>query len=1004
MKKILLLSFVFVFSMAWAQDRIVTGKVTSAEDGTALPGVNVVLKGTSIGVISDVEGRYSLSVPPSSTVIVFSFIGLKTQEIEIGGRSVIDLQLEIDVAQLGEVVVTGTAPGVTTKKLTFAVGSVSEKILKEAPGVTPGQALQGKIAGVNVVQSGSPGSAPDIRIRGSKAISGSSAPLVLIDGVISENGLADINSEDIEKIEVVRGSAASSLYGSRAANGVVQVITKRGKNIASGTVSVVVRNEVGANYLPKNIDVAHYSPYKLAPDGSLPFGSGTLNDDGVQDTPLPRFNDLQKAIFRNGVFYTNYASVTGNNKNTGFVFSVQNLKQPGVIEKKDGYNRQNIRLNIDQKISEKITLTTSNLLTFSTNDQVTGNPFFTSLQLRPDVDLYAPNTEDGSPYVWRPDVTAQDYNPLYNLSNQKQTEKRNRYLGNLELKYQIADWISLDGFVGLDRSNTNNETYIPKGYLSADAGNNKLVGNLYLANSTSNSINARTNIILNHSFGDFNVSGRLAYWYESLKYTSFSAQGRGFTVANVPSLSNTTDSKIINSTPLQETNSENYFAIASADWKSRILIDGLYRRDYSSLFGENKRANDFYRLSGAVRLTEFFSIPKVQELKLRASYGTAGVRPQFDAQYETYTLSGGVTSKNTLGNKDLKTAVSKEVEVGLNVAFLDRFSAEVNYASSVVDDQIIRVPLPAAAGFSAQWKNAGSMEYKTVEFTLNADVVSNSNFSWSTNVNFSTIRQKITNLPVPRFDAFVGNNGQVPFQIAEGQPLGTVFGTKWLTEVNDQVLIGRPGATLENYAINDQGYVVEKATLNTPNERPVKLLNANGLTDFVKIMDPQANFRLGFSNTFTFFKRLSVYGLLDWQNGGHVYNATKQYLFRSQRAGDQDQVGVANPKGVNYFQDFYAANDPSSYFVESSSFLKLRELSVNYTFDTSKMGGFGKVCKEVKVGVVGRNLFMITNYSGYDPEVAHGGTDSNPDRTTYSYDAFGYPNFRTFTGSLQLKF
>jgi TonB-dependent SusC/RagA subfamily outer membrane receptor len=334
----LFLAFLFFMGMQiiQAQDKDISGTITSSDDGQPIPGVQILVKGTQLGVTTNLDGYYELKVPTTAEILVFRYVGMKTQEIEIGTSAKIDMILEPDVFGLDELVVTGVASGTPRKKLSVTVDRVGEERIKEVPALSAAGALQGKIAGVTVVNSnGNPGESPAIRLRGATSLTGSLAPLYIVDGVIIAGDLSDINVDDIESMEVVKGAAGSSLYGSRAGNGVISITTKRGKDLGEGQTLIVTRNEIGFSTLAGEVPRAEHHPYELASDwseyslytkyegvtypsdyigGYSPYveGNRTFSDDHYADNPYAFSKNHQKDLFENGLFFTNYISLEKN--------------------------------------------------------------------------------------------------------------------------------------------------------------------------------------------------------------------------------------------------------------------------------------------------------------------------------------------------------------------------------------------------------------------------------------------------------------------------------------------------------------------------------------------------------------------------------------------------------------------------------------------------------------------------------------------------------------------
>jgi TonB-linked SusC/RagA family outer membrane protein len=996
MRKTLLLSLAMLItaSMAFAQDRTVSGKVTSVEDGSPVPGVNVVVKGTTTGAVTDIDGNYKFSISADGGILVFTFIGLLSQEVEIGSRSVIDVQMESDVQQLSEVVVTGVAGETDVRKLAFTVGKVDNELIMNAPGVSAGAALQGKIAGVTVVSpSGAPGQNPIIQLRGAANLVGSQSPLIIIDGVITDGagGLADINTEDIKSMEVVKGAAASSLYGSRAANGVINIITKRGSDKA-GITTVTVRNEFGTSLLGKQISLAEAHPYEMNGD-TVDYSK--FSPDQIADNPFARVFNQQDQVFGNGFFMTNQVSLGSTTEKTRFYASFNNQQNTGVISLLEGYSRQNIRMNIDHDISSQLTFKASNLIVNSTSDDPgTYGAFYSVLFQAPDADLNAPNEEDGSPYNWDASSPASlERNPLYNLANNKYQNKRNRFLGSYALEYRPLEFLKFEGQYTIDRTNQLAERFVQKGYLSDDISGvaNGMLRREFRLNKYETASFKGT---FTKQLGDINLLVQGYYLYESVDNSMTNVTGYDFRVGGLKSIDN---SGIDPTSGLNRTDggsfetvtkAENIYGIVRVDYQDKLIIDGLIRRDGTSLFGADNRWNTFFRGSGAYRITEDVTINGIDELKIRGSYGTAGNRPNFSDRFETYTAG---VQKSTLGNKNLRSSLSTELEVGIDAKFLNRFDASFTYAFTKSTEQFWNQDKsPTEGGYSSQWINLdASLDATVWEATIGANIINNNNITWNAGLVFSKIDQVISRFDNVPIQFGPGN----AFYMREGERFGTIYGQKFARNVSD---LSTAQQAADDYVINSDGYVVLASAIGTVDEKAIIVEDEDGGILFV-LGNSTPDFNLALNSTFN-WKGVQLYFLIDWKQGGDIYNLTTQWMLRELRGGivDQTNVPAAEKKPALYYANFYNIAAPTDYFVEDGGYVKLRELAISYTLPTSILGN---VFKGVKVGFIGRNLFTLTKYSGYDPEVASRSGDQY-----FGYDGYGYPNFTTLSGSLELKF
>jgi hypothetical protein len=442
-----------------------------------------------------------------------------------------------------------------------------------------------------------------------------------------------------------------------------------------------------------------------------------------------------------------------------------------------------------------------------------------------------------------------------------------------------------------------------------------------------------------------------------------------------------------------KTIAKNYSGIIDIDYKGKYILSSLYRIDGSSLFGPNNRWNPYYRVSGAYRINEDLNLPGFQELKLRAAVGTSGQRPGFNYQYETYTIYNGTLYPSTSGNKNLKPSETKEVEFAINTSFLDKFELEIIQSYNRTTDAFFPVPLSALTGFPSMWKNAATLEGSSFEWTFSTQAIKTKDFEWRMNFSFDKVKQKVADLAVNAYSTGPEN----AFYLKKGQDFGIMYGYKWLTSLKQMSRQLPTGKTINDYCVNSDGYVIVKGTEGTKEEQPI-LQDADGdkLPDYIKIADMNPKFNMSFSTSLS-WKHLTFNMLWNWKNGGDIYNFTKQYLYIDQRSGDNDQYGKPDyqKKTTDYYSYLYNARQANTHFVEDASFLKLRELSLYYTLSTKKLSLF----KEIKFGVLARNVLTFSKYSGWDPEVASG-----EDLTNYVIDVFNYPNYRTFTGSLEFKF
>ncbi|HQU58665.1 MAG TPA: TonB-dependent receptor plug domain-containing protein, partial [Saprospiraceae bacterium] len=857
------------------------------------------------------------------------------------------------------------------------------------------------------------------------SIANGQQPLLIIDGIyLNGSTLADINPEDIEKIEVLKGAAAAALYGSQAANGVIQIFTKNGKALDAGDTRFTYRTELGYSRETKRYPLNEFTNREvLDAKGPQPV-LGALTADAVYDVPLPNPQDYQEdVLFRDGAFRSHYLSVQANTGSTHFLASAQRFKDEGIIQGMDGYERNSFRANLGHQAG-KLGIHLNSMYSGSRQSLVEptangpGSLLSNSLLMTPMFGLEATNEENDSAHDWDIDNTGSGItNPLYLRDNSEQTANRSRLMGSFGATYQAAKWLSFAYTASLDRSTNTYEHYLHKGYLStsvpgmfgslATAGvDGSNGGGIQRTRRVNNYFTSALDATLQRTFLGFNTAFRAGFLYENHGQEFDATIGEDLAVEGIRSLDNARRNLSISSES-QEVIAYSGYLAADADYKKKYLFSGAIRQEESSLFGQAEGWNTYYRISGAYRLTEDVRLKPFQELKLRAAIGTAGIRPAYEQRFETYELISGVATKKTLGNENLQPAKTTELEVGANAVFLRAFTLDFSYVQATTDDQILLVPLSGAAGFEGQWRNAGAMESKIYEAGLDIDFaklfkVGNTDFRWNLFTTFTKMDQTISRLDIPSYTTGPGLMHTSMFLVEEGATLGTMVGEVFATSVEQ--LAEQTDIDPREYDINSLGYIVRKDRMGTPEERPYKLVDENGNPLLQTIGDINPDFRMGFAHTIG-FKGFELYALLDWKKGGDVYNLTRQWLYNYERHADLSSYpdvagGFFGPQGL---ANGMAAN---SHFVEDGSFLMLREAAVSYTLRNKLFGG---AVESLRFSLIGRNLFTKTDYSGFNPDIGAaprgenvlsnrqiGGRGSDArtpygDPSLFLVDAFNYP-------------
>ncbi|HVZ78239.1 MAG TPA: SusC/RagA family TonB-linked outer membrane protein [Gemmatimonadaceae bacterium] len=1021
----LALAFLAGAATAQAQEATISGKVTN-EQGAPVQGAVVSIASLNRTAPTNANGQYSITITGAAVdgrMIAISARKLGNQPLTkqvalTGGTHTVDFTLKADPFRLDQIIVTGVAEATSAKNLSINVAHVSEDQISEVPATNAVSALEGKVSGARIsVSNGTPGSQPIIRLRGSTNLSvGGSAPLLVVDGVITTGSLADIDGNDIESIEVLKGAASANSYGSEAANGVISITTKRGKSVPDGRVAITARSEVGSGDLERYTPLSQHHQYQLNPDGSFALdknGNRILAADHIMQNAYPAgtWRNQQKVWLRNSDFQTGYVNLGVRRGQTNFSSSYTYQGNSGILPFLTGDRVHNLRMNVDQGISDKLDMSAGITYVYNWNDASNSNPFFALLQAPPDVNLEYPNGPNDlrfNPYLPPAQAPNSRGNPLYALANTNYANVRQRVFGSFSTRYRPTSWLTLDANYGTDRTNRNITQYQFKGYLTSNGtpGN----GSYLVSGLTDNAQNASANATLTHTFwSTFRSTTRFTYLYEDEGVLSLQTNTSKL-VVDLPTENAADPSSVFGSSSQSTVRSRDVYGTEQFSWKDKWMGMLMTRRDGSSLFGSNNRYANFYGWSLAYRVTEDWHVPGVQELKLHVAKGTAGLRPNFGDIYQTYSLSSGRLSKSQLGNPNLVPAVQTELEYGINATFLDRFDLELTRANRVTNGAFLSIPLAISlsGGYLNQVQNAADVSGHTLELTLNTRVVDRTNFGYNLTITGDRTRQYLDRLnrpPFNRADAFGQGQGQ-QFWYFPGQVLGLMYGSKIVTDpkqlLDNPANKNNPNFSLDNYTVNEFGHVVLKSAYHTPAERPILYVDPKGNSTSLLIGNVNPDFNWSMIHDFR-FKNWGLHVLVDGVKGGQIYNFTKQWMFQDGRSWDEDQTRLpaAARKPIEYFSaTLYNGLNPVDYFVESGSYAKLRELSLNYTLSdrTRRMLHLNGFTNSIKLAVIGRNLHTWTRYGGADPETL-GSNDFN-----FRIDGFRYPTLRTWTGQVSIGY
>jgi TonB-linked SusC/RagA family outer membrane protein len=1034
-------------SEASAQTGTVAASVLDSSTRQPLEGAQVSIPRLQLGAIANTQGRVLiLNVPVGTHEVRAELIGRTavsaTVTVQAGQTAELTLLLESRAISLEGVVVTGVAAATPRTQLAFTVDQVKIEPAMVAAALNPGSMIQGRMPGAKVIQGhAQPGEPPSIQLRGPTSITQSQEPLIIVDGVITRGNLADIDPNDIENIEVVRGAAAASLYGSRAQAGVIEITTKRGADVTVGRTEFTLRNTFQSNSIEHVIPMSLSHEYRMTADGSalvdrsgnpvpLPArrsafalddgGNGRVPWTTFQDNPYPSsifVGNPYRELMRPGDMYSTYLSVSGNEGNTQYRLSGRFQRDQGIVAFHEGARQTNVRANLDQRIGSNFQISLSSYVTNLEQDitvDTDGGGIFGQIDEYSAAANFHALDPDGSLAVIG-DPISRGSNPLYLLDWDTRTRETQHLMASLDASYSPLSWLSLTANASYDRDDRAEKELRPEGFKRID--NPPGEGSLTYRQNLRKDLNASMTASIAYDFGELTTRSRFRWLLED-QYSDFHRVGGSqFAVVGVPRLALLTGTPSLDSEE-QRIVSEGFFAITALTWRERYVIDLLARRDGSSLFGADERWQNYYRVSGAWRMAQeaWWPFPTINEFKPRYSRGTAGGRPGFAYQYQSYSVAQGRIVPRVLGNDRLKPERTTEQEFGVDALVANRFRVMANYVISEVDDQLLLVPNSASLGFESQWQNAGTVESKTWEAALEASFVERPDFLWTGRLNLDRTTQKITRLGVPAYELV---NERARIIIKEGEELGTFYGFKWARGCGDLPT----GTDCSVFQLNDDGLLVYVGPGNDYREGMAKKLwgtvgTVSGQTYewgapikplesqpnyFTKIGSAQPDLNASFQQDLQ-WRNLGLTLLFDGEFGGMIMNQTRQWGSRTSVASiDQRNKPDELKKPLPYYgpTKLYAGNIRNDWFVERADFVKLREVSLRYTFNRGDLPAALRLSRAT-INLVGRNLKTFTGYIGHDPEV--GKRSFGGSAAVGRIDEYFYPNYRSLGIDIELVF
>ena len=1066
MKKIALLLAFFAIGLQvlMAQTKEISGTVTSADDGGLIPGVSVSVKGTTLGTITDMDGAFRLKVPQDAKILTFSFVGMATQDIVIGNQSTIKVKLTSENISVDEVVVTALGISRDKKSLGYSSQNVKEDQISTVKASNFMNALSGKVAGVQIKKSNNMGGSTNVVMRGNKSLTNSNQVLYVVDGVPINNEIgsyssqntgaagydygnaaSDVNPDDIESINVLKGSAATALYGSRASGGVIMITTKKGTvgkkgigvtvntNIAFKSIDKstfpTYQQQYGAGYGnfygpngdgwferrdangitqkddTKNFDwvpTTEDASYGAKFDGHQVYGWYSVDPESPwykQTKPWVAAKNGPITFFEKPVTYTNTVSIENATDNGTMRMSYTNFKTSDLMPNSD-LHKDNFLVNGSWNVTKKLTATaTANF----TRQAATGRPstgysdnivsnmrqwYETNMDFADQKTAYF-TTKRNLTWNYNSALNYPIYtdNPYWQRYENYENDSRNRIVGNMALNYKVTSWLDAYARVSVDDYAEKQEERRAVGSIATAFGvsrTNQQSG--YMRRDiTFSEYNYDFMLKFNKAINeDFNLSGILGATERrtNLSRLSSSTNG-GLSVAGIYSLQNSVSALPFPVEYESKIGVRGLYASASLGYKNMLFLDGTFRQDHASTLPVGKSTYYYPSVTGAFVFSEILKENWLSFGKVRLNYAVVGNLAGFDQLLDKYAVNtpfvgASYSLPSTKNNPDLKNESTKSLEGGLEMSFLNKrvgFDLAVYKTNSM--DQIMPVTLSQTTGYNFMYVNAGEIENKGIELTLNGSPVRSKNFSWDINVNFAANRNKVVSLYPGIENLQLGSfQGGVTLNATVGQPYGVLKGKDYTYDANGNVIISA-----------STGLPIKTATATS------NLGNVN------------PKWTGGITNTFS-YKGVSFSFLIDMQKGGSIYSLDMYYglytglypetVFTNDLGNPVRDPLIGTPgsydpksggyliQGVNVVNGvstpnktrvdastsdfaFGTAARPHRDFVYDASFIKLREVSLSYNIPSSLLSKL--LVKSATVSFVGSNLWIIHKNLPYaDPE------------------------------------
>jgi TonB-linked SusC/RagA family outer membrane protein len=1021
MKRISLIFGILLLSLGTlVAQRSVSGKVTDTQ-GDVLIGTTIIVKGSTVGTVTNVDGTFSIQVPQGYNTLVISYTGYASQEVQIGASNVVNIVLEQEAIGLEELVVVGYGTQ-SRKELTGSVAKVSGEAINRLPVIGVDQAMQGQAAGVQVTSaSGTPGASVSVRVRGPSSISAGNQPLYVVDGIPintgsysqigvggqQTNALSNINPSEIESIEILKDAAAAAIYGSRASNGVVLITTKRGKQQKT---QVSVNTYYGSQEAWRVLEPLTGPEYvgMLQEGVRARYGETTkpsaIGLRGLDDDPskYPSNNWLEK-IFRTAPISQTDISLSGGSERTKFYVSGAYFTQDGTILGSE-FDRYSFRVNLDNLVSDKFKIGVSSSASRSKatriqNDNNIYGVLSTALLLGTHIPAY---NADGT---YGRDQNASIENPIANAIEPTYYVVTDRILTGIFGEYNLVEGLSFRTALNLDYVNLRDDRFIPATHIQAVGTNGT---GQQAQNADLNLVNENY-FTYRKSFGDLNFDALIGASFQNSRQSSFFGQGENFPGKTIRTLGAASVKKDLTSSET-EWGLNSYFSRFNFNYQGKYYLSASVRRDGSSRFGFNKRWANFPAVSAAWRISEegfMKNISFISELKLKGSWGIRGNQDigNFASRAlisagANYLQKAGL-APGQLGNPDLTWEEREDIDLGLELGlFNNTVLINIDAYKGTTNELLLSRPLVGSSGYTGITENIGSIENKGIDLAITTTNINTRDIIWTTTLNASFFKNKILKLAGTPFASGFAS------WVEEGQALGAFRGYKIVKIFQNQAEIDALNAKAKEK--KGSTTAVYQSSLTRPGDIMFEDLNNDGVitSDDQKILgDANPDFYGGLTNSIsaygfdlTFFFQFTYGNLI--QNHTRVFGEGMNSIF-GQQASTRNRWTPNNtdtdmPRAV--YGDPNNNRRNSDRWLDDGSYIRLKNISLGYNIPKNILDKVGM--RSAKVYVSGQNLLTFTKYPGFDPEVSSFGETNTAPGT----DFLTFPQPRTVLFGLNLGF